>query len=128
MTEPAPLTVDIPERVRQAVLAALERKARDLRVLHLEEVSDFTDFFLICSGTSERQVQSIADSVDARLRERKVRPLHAEGEREGTWILLDYGDFVVHVFQEDLRTFYALERLWSDAPDVTGEFGGLEAS
>ncbi len=123
MTEPAPRPVDIPDRVRRAAHAARDRKALDLRVLQLEKVSDFTDYFLICSGSSDRQVQAIAQSVDARLRERKVRPLHSEGEREGNWVLLDYGDFVVHVFQEDLRAFYALERLWSDAPDVTEEFG-----
>lgn len=112
---------DIASRVRGAVAAADDRKAVNLKVLHLEKVTDFTDYFLICSGTSERQVQAIADAVLERLREEKVRPLHMEGYNRGQWVLLDYGDFVVHVFQEEPRKFYALERLWGDAPDVTAQ-------
>lgn len=121
-TQPTPIVVDTPTRVREAVAAAEDRKAVDLRVLHLEKVSDFTDFFLICSGTSERQVQAIADAVQERMREEKVRPLHVEGFNRGQWVLLDYGDFVVHIFQEEPRRFYSLERLWGDAPDVTNDF------
>jgi ribosome-associated protein len=121
-TQPTPIVVDTPTRVREAVAAAEDRKAVDLRVLHLEKVSDFTDFFLICSGTSERQVQAIADAVQERMREGQVRPLHVEGFNRGQWVLLDYGDFVVHIFQEEPRRFYSLERLWGDAPDVTKEF------
>ncbi len=120
-TNPTPL-LDSQARVREAVAAAEDRKAVDLRVLHLEKVSDFTDYFLICSGTSERQVQAIADAVQERMREERVRPLHVEGYNRGQWVLLDYGDFVVHVFQEEPRRFYSLERLWGDAPDVTNEF------
>lgn len=121
-TPPTQIVVDTPTRVREAVAAAEDRKAVDLRVLHLEKVSDFTDFFLICSGTSERQVQAIADAVQERMREEKVRPLHVEGFNRGQWVLLDYGDFVVHIFQEEPRRFYSLERLWGDAPDVTNDF------
>ncbi|HEX5714608.1 MAG TPA: ribosome silencing factor [Thermoanaerobaculia bacterium] len=121
-TQPIVSIVDTPARVREAVAAAEDRKAVDLRVLHLEKVSDFTDFFLICSGTSERQVQAIADAVQERMREGQVRPLHVEGFNRGQWVLLDYGDFVVHIFQEEPRRFYSLERLWGDAPDVTNDF------
>lgn len=121
-TQPLVSIVDTPTRVREAVAAAEDRKAVDLRVLHLEKVSDFTDFFLICSGTSERQVQAIADAVQERMREERVRPLHVEGYSRGQWVLLDYGDFVVHIFQEEPRRFYSLERLWGDAPDVTSDF------
>jgi ribosome-associated protein len=121
-TQPIVRIVDTPARVREAVAAAEDRKAVDLRVLHLEKVSDFTDFFLICSGTSERQVQAIADAVQERMREGQVRPLHVEGFNRGQWVLLDYGDFVVHIFQEEPRRFYSLERLWGDAPDVTNDF------
>jgi ribosome-associated protein len=113
---------DTAQRVREAVSAAEDRKAVELKVLHLQKVSDFTDYFLICSGTSERQVQAIADAVQERLRANRVRPLHVEGYNRGQWVLLDYGDLVVHVFQEEPRHFYALERLWGDAPDVTAEF------
>lgn len=114
--------LDTESRVREAVSAADDRKAVDLKVLHLAKVSDFTDYFMICSGTSERQVQAIADAVQERLREEGVRPLHVEGFNRAQWVLLDYGDFVVHVFQEEPRRFYSLERLWGDAPDVTAEF------
>ena len=113
---------DTAQRVREAVAAAEDRKALDLKVLHLQKVSDFTDYFLICSGTNERQVQAIADAIEERLRARKVRPLHIEGHNRAQWVLLDYGDLVVHVFLEEPRRFYALERLWGDAPDVTADF------
>lgn len=113
---------DIAARVERAAAAASSRKAVDLRVLDLAEVSDFTDYFLIMSGTNERQVQAIADAIEEALRLVKVRPLHVEGTSAATWVLLDYGDFVAHIFQEETRRFYGLERLWSDAPDVTDRF------
>lgn len=116
------VSADTLARVRDAVAAAEDRKAVDLQVLHLQEVSDFTDFFLICSGTSERQVQAIADAIEEALRKERVRPLHVEGYNRGQWVLLDYGDFVAHIFQDETRRFYALERLWGDAPDVTQQF------
>lgn len=122
MTAGAEAIPDTDTRARDAVSAALDRKAQDLRVLHLGRVTDFTDYFLICSGTSDRQVQAIADGIQERLRAEKVRPLHVEGYTRAQWVLLDYGDLVVHVFQEEPRRFYALERLWGDAPDVTATF------
>lgn len=121
--EPKPKAqLDTVARVRDAVAAADDRKAIDLKVLHIEKISDFTDYFLLCSGTSERQVQAIADAVEEKLRSEGVRPLHVEGYNRGQWVLLDYGDLVVHVFQEETRRFYALERLWGDAPDRTADF------
>lgn len=116
--------LDVTARVRSAVAAAQDRMAGDLQVLHLEEVSDFTDYFLLCSGTSERQVQAIARAVEESLRGQKIRPFHLEGLRQGHWVLMDFGDFVVHVFDQERREFYRLERLWADAPDVTEEFCG----
>jgi ribosome-associated protein len=113
---------EIARRVGEAVSAAEDRQAIDLKVLDLAQVSDFTDYFLICSGTNERQVQAIAEAVDESLRRGKVRPLHQEGMNGGNWVLLDYGDFIVHVFRDETRRFYALERLWSDAPEVTDRF------
>lgn len=115
------LAEDTLTRVRSAVAAAEDRKSVDLKVLHLGKVSDFTEYFLIASGTNERQVQAIADSVEERLRGEGVRPLHVEGYNRAQWILLDYGDLVVHVFLEEPRRFYALERLWGDAPEVSAE-------
>lgn len=116
------ILLETTARVREAVAAAEDRKAVDLKVLHLGQISDFTEYFVLCSGTSERQVQAIADAVEERLRAEGVRPLHVEGYNRGQWVLLDYGDLVVHIFQEEIRRFYALERLWGDAPEKTAEF------
>ncbi|MDH3525366.1 MAG: ribosome silencing factor [Acidobacteriota bacterium] len=115
---------DIRERLRDVVAAADDRKALDLKVLRLEEVSDFTDFFMVCSGRTTRQVGAIAEGIRRALRERGVRPLHIEGERVGRWVLMDYGDLVIHVFDPETRGYYGLERLWADAPDVTAELRG----
>jgi len=109
--------------VEVAVDAARSRKAEDLKVFDLERVSDFTDRFLICNGTNERQVKAIADAVRGKLREAGWRPLHVEGYNHGTWVLLDYGgDFVIHIFLDETREFYDLERLWSDALEITAQF------
>lgn len=118
---PAP-AVDIPARVRIAVGAMLDRKVQDLRVLDLSEVSEFTDYFLVSTGGSERQVRAVADAVGESLRGNGSRPLHVEGYDHGQWVLMDYGDFLVHIFCKPLREYYRLERLWADAPDVTADF------
>ncbi|MEZ5331213.1 MAG: ribosome silencing factor [Thermoanaerobaculia bacterium] len=111
----------LPETLRSAVAAAEDRKARDLRALDLSRVSDFTDYFVVCSGRSERQVGAIAEGVQEALAALGVKPLHVEGLPAARWVLLDYGDIVVHVFEEETRSFYGLEKLWSDAPEVTAE-------
>ena len=113
---------DIETSCRDAVAAAEVRKASDLKVLQLSDISSLADYFLICTGASERQVRAIADGVVGALREGRLRPHHVEGYDSGHWVLLDYGDFVVHVFDEETRDFYGLEKLWADAPDVTREF------
>jgi len=88
-------------------------------VLDLRGRSDVTDYFLICHGTSDRQVLAIVDNIEKRLREDPgVRPSHVEGRRSGDWVLMDYVDLVVHVFRDDRRQFYRLERLWGDAPTL----------
>ena len=118
------------ERVWAALHAAGERKALDLVVLDLRQIASFTDFFLIASGTNVRQVQAIADAVVEELRKHGSRPARIEGYNAAEWVLLDYGDFILHVFEEKARRFYDLERLWRDAarvpvpPDVVGGGGG----
>lgn len=99
-----------------AVHAALERKAIDPTVLDIGRVSTFTEQFVICHGTNSRQVQAIADSIHAELKSEGRLPLHIEGYERAEWVLLDYGDFVAHVFAKDKRYYYDLERLWRTAP------------
>lgn len=111
---------EVRARVESVVTACLDRKAADLRVLNIGEVSSLADYFVICSTSSERQSGAVADAVEKTLRERHdAKPIMVEGRQQARWILLDYGDFVVHVFTEEVRMFYRLERLWEDAPDVT---------
>jgi ribosome-associated protein len=107
-----------PENVMIAARAAAEKKATDEVVLDLREVASFTEYFLICTGASTRQVQAISNSVEDELRKAGRRPSHIEGYSSAEWILLDYGDFIVHVFSAASRRFYDLERLWRDAKRV----------
>ena len=104
--------------VLEAVEAAREKKAQDIFVLELKEIADFTDYFLVCNGTSSRQVQAISDEIERRLRQSGLRPAHVEGYNHAEWVLLDYLDFVVHIFSEKARGFYDLERLWRTARRV----------
>lgn len=112
------MTQSILEQVRIAVEAAQDKKAEAVEVLELQNVTSVTSYFVICHGGSQRQVQAIAEAVGKRLRDAKVRPAHVEGEGGTDWVLMDYLDFVVHVFTRERRTFYALEKLWSEAPRV----------
>ncbi len=98
--------------------AALDHKAIDLQILEMKNLSSFTDYFVISSGNSDRQVQAIASHIEETLGKQGLHPLGIEGKRKGHWILLDYGEVVVHVFYHPIRSFYDLEKLWSDAPRV----------
>ncbi|MFQ5839087.1 MAG: ribosome silencing factor [Candidatus Methylomirabilales bacterium] len=109
-------TVDLETIVGVAVHAAWELKAEDPVVLDLRGLCSFTDQFLICSGDSDRQVRAIANRIGERLGAMAVRPHHREGEAEGKWILLDYDDLIIHIFDHETRRYYDLERLWADAP------------
>jgi ribosome-associated protein len=107
---------DVKQQVALVLAAAEAKKAEDVKVLHLpKESSAFTDYFVVCSGANPRQVQAIADEVDERLSKEGFEPNHREGYDHGEWILLDYVDFVVHIFHENARKFYDLERLWKSA-------------
>ena len=115
----------LPNEIQTAVDAARGKKAHDLVVLDLRSLDSFTDFFVICSGQNVRQVQAIADAVEDSLKKTQVRPAHVEGFERAEWVLLDYFDFIVHVFSTERREFYALERLWGSAerlelPDEPG--------
>ena len=119
----------IESRVRIAVAAALDKKATDLDVLAVAELTSIADYFILASATNERQAAAIADAIESRLKEElNVKPLLVEGTTPGRWVLLDFGDFILHIFTEDVRRFYGLERLWGDAPTVTAEYTGEGAA
>ena len=115
----------IESRVRVAVTAALDKKAFGLDVLAVGQLTSIADYFILASASNERQAAAIADAIGDQLREQLgVKPLLVEGTTPGRWVLMDYGDFIVHIFTEDVRRFYGLERLWGDAPNVTAEYTG----
>lgn len=107
---------DATRRLLACLNAILERKARDIVVLRVTEVSSIADYLIICSGTSDRQVQAIAATIQEKLKKAGILPLGVEGEHYGHWILIDFNDVVVHVFYEPVRALYQLERIWADVP------------
>jgi ribosome-associated protein len=118
------------DKALESARAAIEKKAENLRILDLTELSGFTDYFVICSGMSDRQVQAIADSVESTLLSQGHEAISVEGYTDGRWVLMDFGDVVVHIFLDALREYYDLENLWADAPrvKVPSEFYGPTAS
>jgi ribosome-associated protein len=107
---------EVRAEVAIAVRACQDKKAADISILQLDaQASGFTDYFVLCSGANPRQVQAIADDVDEKLSAAGVQPKHIEGYNQADWVLMDYIDFVVHIFSESARKFYALERLWKSA-------------
>jgi ribosome-associated protein len=117
-TEKRRKTQQLPAQIDRAVRAAEDKKAVDLTVLDLRKAAGFTDYFLICSGTNPRQIRAIADAVVEALKADGISPAHIEGYDRSEWVLLDYFDFVVHVFAPETRMFYGLERLWGSAERV----------
>lgn len=120
---------DLKRQLAEAISACQEKKAEEITVLELEKGSGaFTDYFVVCSGTNPRQIQAISDEVEKRLEKSGLRPTHVEGYKQAEWVLLDYVDFVVHVFSEKARKYYDLERLWKSAkrlgPSEPGAHGG----
>lgn len=109
---------DTKKKVLLCVNAALGKKAKDIIILNMQKVTSFADYSIICSGNSDRQVQSIAQAVEENMKKNGFLPLGIEGEKTARWILLDYADIIVHVFYEPVRDFYDIERLWSDAPKM----------
>jgi ribosome-associated protein len=114
-------TPRLPTQVDVAISAAADKKALDLVVLDLRKAAGFTDYFIMCSGNNPRQIRAIADGVLAALAVDGVKPAHVEGYDRSEWVLLDYFDFVVHVFAPETRVFYGLERLWGNAERIDHE-------
>jgi ribosome-associated protein len=112
------LPAEVIDPMRLAVQAALDKKAFHLVGIEVSEFSSYADSFLLCSGASDRQVGAIVDEVARRLKGTGRQPMHVEGERAAEWVLMDYGDFIVHVFTEEKRAYYGLDGLWGDAPRI----------
>jgi ribosome-associated protein len=119
------LAAEIVDPLRIAAQAALDKMAFHLVGFEVAELSSYADSFLLCSGASDRQVGAIVDEVARRLRDSGLRPLHVEGERAAEWVLMDYGDFIVHVFTEEKRGYYGLDGLWGDAPRIDADTLGV---
>ena len=117
-TERRPKTARLPKSIEAAVRAAEDKKAADIVVLDLRKALGFTDYFVICSGQNPRQIHAIADAIVDSLAAHGVKPAHVEGYDRSEWILLDYFDFIVHIFAPETRLFYSLERLWGNAERV----------
>ena len=113
-TEKTTNTKDIPESVKISVEASRMKKAEDIVVLDLTGISSFTDFFIIMHGNSARQNVAIFEGIDEELKDRSIRPLSVEGKNNAEWILMDYGEFIVHIFSPNAREYYSLEKLWGD--------------
>lgn len=113
------MSTDADPSLDRYIEAASEKKALNLIVLDVRDLTSIADVFIICSGRSNRQVNAIADSIVAKLKKHKIKPLSVEGTGEGHWVLLDYGHVVIHVFYEPVREFFDLEGLWADAKRIT---------
>jgi ribosome-associated protein len=109
---------DSKEKSLFCAKAALEKKAFNVTILELKKATSLTDYFLICSGRSDRQVQAIAESIEGKMSEKGARPMGEEGMQEGRWVLMDYDDVVVHIFYDPVRRHYDLEGLWIEAPRI----------
>ncbi len=121
MRDPGPrgaATKDSKQKTLLAARAALEKKAGDLIIYDVSAITPMADYFIICSGDSHRQVRAIRDHIDEALAEKGSHPFSTEGENTCRWILMDYSDLIIHIFKEEVRRFYSLERLWGDAPQL----------
>ena len=114
------------DSLRTAAQAAADKKAFQIVGFEVSDLTSYTDSLLICSAASDRQVAAIANAVQRQLKEAGRRPLHVEGERRADWVLLDYGEFVIHVFTEERRTYYGLDGLWGDAPKLDAMALGID--
>lgn len=109
----------LPQSVRIAVKSSQAKKGEDIVVLRLSEISSFTDFFIIINGNSGRHNIAIYENIEQELKKLKIKPLSIEGKENAEWILMDYGNFVVHIFSKKAREYYSLEKLWGDAPKIS---------
>jgi ribosome-associated protein len=115
------LAVKSRDKAILSAIAAKEKKASDILILELKGLTSIADYFLICSGITARQVKAVAEAVEERLSKKTINPSHIEGLPDARWILMDYGDLVVHIFDEETRRYYEIEKLWGDAKKLALE-------
>ncbi len=119
IAQPATPFAELDDEVKLALTCASDKKAYDMVALDLREIASFTEFFIICTGANQRQVQAISDEINEQLKKQlKSKAIRIEGYNAAEWVLLDYGDFIVHIFEKEARDFYDLARLWRDARKV----------
>ena len=119
VTETRTAFTELDENVKLAITCASEKKAFNIAALDLRDIASFTEFFVITSGSNQRQVQAISDEINEQLKKQlSSKPVRVEGYNAAEWILMDYGDFIIHIFEQKAREFYDLERLWRDAKKV----------
>ena len=111
-------TLDTLEKVKLAVAALEDKKAADIKVLDISEISVIADFFIIATGANEPQIKAMVDNVDEVLSKHGIKPKSTEGYNNANWVLLDYGDIIIHIFDEENRSFYDLERIWRDGKEI----------
>ncbi len=109
----------LPQGVKISVKASRATKAEEIFILDLSRISSFTDFFVIMNGNSSRQNIALYENIEHELKKKKIRPLSIEGRKNAEWILMDYGDFIIHIFSKKAREYYSLEKLWGDAPKTS---------
>lgn len=112
------MTIESIDKAIEAAKASLDKKAKDVTILELKKLSVITDYFVICSAESTTQMKTIVENIEKRLLEKKQKPIGIEGLTSTRWILMDYGDVIVHVFDEEARSYYELEKFWMDAPRI----------
>ena len=112
------MALESKDKAILSAIAAKEKKASDILVLEIKGLTTIADYFIICSGLTSRQVKAVAEAVEEKLSKKATYPSHIEGLPDARWILMDYGDIVVHIFDEETRKYYELEKLWGDAPEV----------
>jgi ribosome-associated protein len=109
---------NLPKEIRLSIRAGKEKKGENIVVIGLKEISSFTDYFLLISGNSSRQNLAIYENIEKELKKEDIYPLHVEGKENAEWILMDYGNFILHIFSKETREYYSLEKLWGDGPKL----------
>ncbi|MFC2158917.1 ribosome silencing factor [Acidobacteriota bacterium] len=118
--EPEPTAIiELPQEIKTSIASSQDKLAEDIVVMDLSELTSFTDYFIVMQGNSNKQNTALCDHIERTLKNLKIKPLSVEGRNQADWILMDYGYFIIHIFTSEMRQYYALEKLWGDAPRLS---------